>query len=278
MKKLVALAISAPVALSLASCDALDVVGPRPNADLVALAQQAIADEQALGDAPLAHTRAMQAQQLFDEVERLCGTTESGELPSTCKVERTPGESAGNPDEVSAAEHAADALTEAAADVPEESVALVTAQAIDLRVAAGTEPAADADSADSTDSEITNEADLDAAREMLRREYAAQYGFSMATAYADDALDQRLEALRDASDERVRALVTAVEPAGDVPEAAPGYAFEGVPAPADVASAGAYTQTQQQALVDQWRATAANAESPQFRRLAIQLAAEAQEA
>ncbi|PAT15237.1 hypothetical protein CKJ84_02820 [Corynebacterium sp. NML 120412] len=265
--------MSAPVALSLASCDALDVVGPRPNADLVALAQQAVADEQALGDAPLAHTRAMQAQQLFDEVERLCGTTESGELPSTCKVERTPGESAGNPDEVSAADHAADALTEAAADVPEESVALVTAQAIDLRVAAGTEPAADADSADS---EITNEADLDAAREMLRREYAAQYGFSMATAYADDALDQHLEALRDASDERVRALVTALEPSGDVPEAAPGYAFEGVPAPADVASAGAYTQTQQQALVDQWRATAANAESPQFRRLAIQLAAEAQ--
>ena len=273
MKKLVALAISAPVALSLASCDALDVVGPRPNADLVALAQQAVADEQALGDAPLAHTRAMQAQQLFNEVERLCGTTESGELPSTCEVERTPGESAGNPDEVSAAEHAADALTEAAADVPEESVALVTAQAIDLRVAAETEPPADADSADS---EITNEADLDAAREMLRREYAAQYGFSMATAYADDALDQRLEALRDASDERVRALVTALEPSGDVPEAAPGYAFEGVPAPADVASAGAYTQTQQQALVDQWRATAANAESPQFRRLAIQLAAEAQ--
>ncbi|MGV0374258.1 MULTISPECIES: hypothetical protein [Corynebacterium] len=273
MKKLVALAMSAPVALSLASCDALDVVGPRPNADLVALAQQAVADEQALGDAPLAHTRAMQAQQLFDEVERLCGTTESGELPSTCKVERTPGESAGNPDEVSAADHAADALTEAAADVPEESVALVTAQAIDLRVAAGTEPAADADN---TDSEITNEADLDAAREMLRREYAAQYGFSMATAYADDALDQRLEALRDASDERVRALVTALEPSGDVPEAAPGYVFEGVPAPADVASAGAYAQTQQQALTDQWRAIAANAEGPQFRRLAIQLAAESQ--
>lgn len=257
--------------LPLAACDALDVIGPRPNAELIALGQQAFADGQVLDDATLAHTRHTQATQLFDEAERLCGTTESGELPTTCEFERGPGETTGNADPAAAASLATAALLDAAADAPEESVTLLVAQAIDLRAGQAAEQA-DMPAGEALD----NEEDLDAARAMLREEYAAQYGFGMATAYADDATDARLDELREASDARALALVSALEPTGDVPEAAPGYAFEGVPSPSDAASAGAYAQAQQQALVDQWRATAAHAQSDAFRRLAVELAANAQ--
>ena len=267
VKKLLAVTLCA---LPLTACDALDIVGPRPNAELIALAQQAFADGQVLDDATLAHTRHTQATQLFNEAERLCGTTEAGEVPTTCAIERGPGEATGNADPSAAAHLAPAALLDAAANVPEDSVTLLVAQAIDLR-------AGQAEDEEDLDAEaLDNEEDLEAARAMLRAEYAAQYGFAMATAYADDATDARLDELREASDARALALREALEPSGDVPEAAPGYDFAGVPAPSDAASAGAYAQSQQQTLIDQWRATAAHAQSDVFRHLAVELAANAQ--
>lgn len=309
VKKLLAVAL---LAVPLTSCDTLDVIGPRPNAELISLAQQASADGQVLGDAPLAQIREFQSSQLFDEAQRLCGTTESGEVPSTCEFERGPGEATGNAEAGTAASLAVDALTQAAEDVPEESVTLLVAQAIDLQASDAfaaldegsgdtsvgdldaltdtLREAADDNSDDMTGGEsataddegesplVTDDADLELARTMLREEYAAQYGFGMASSFADDPTAARLDALRDASDTRARTLIAALEPSGDVPDAAPGYEFEGVPAPSDPASAGAYAQAQQQALVDQWRATAARAKSPQFRHIAITLAANAQRA
>lgn len=268
MKKLLAVTLCA---LPLTACNALDIVGPRPNAELVALAQQAFADGQVLDDATLAHTRQTQATQLFNEVERLCGTTEAGEPPTTCAFDRGPGEATGNADPTAAASLATAALLDAAASAPEDSVTLLVAQAIDLRAGQAEDESADLDG-----ETLENEEDLEAARAMLRAEYAAQYGFGMATAYADEATDARLDELRASSDARALILREALEPAGDVPEAAPGYDFEGVPAPGDAASAGAYAQSQQQTLIDQWRATAAHAQSDAFRRLAVELAANAQ--
>ena len=180
MKKLLAVTLCA---LPLTACDALDIVGPRPNAELIALAQQAFADGQVLDDATLAHTRHTQATQLFNEVERLCGTTEAGEVPTTCAVERGPGEATGNADPTAAASLATAALLDAAANVPEDSVTLLVAQAIDLRAGQA------ADAADVDGEALDNEEDIEAARAMLRAEYAAQYGFAMATAYADEHPD-----------------------------------------------------------------------------------------
>ena len=263
MKKLFALPACLLVASTVAGCTVMDVVGPRPNAEIVALARQAAADEAAGSE-----LRGAQKQALVNEALRLCGTTPQGETPSSCSVEL--GELPAAADTGSLVAMTA----EAAKRVPEDSVDLVVAQAIDAAAAGGV----DLEDAHPGASELdaADPADAASQKDILEREYAFQYGLGVAKAFGDDALADRIVELDRASKERVAALVESVD--RDTPEtvAAPGYLIGDAEQPTDEASAAALVEHLRQNLVDEWRHTAAAANDPVWREAAIWLAAHAQ--
>lgn len=255
VKKLFALPAGFLSACLIAGCTVMDIVGPRPNAEIVALAQQAAADEAAGSE-----LRGTQKQGLINEALRLCGTTPSGEIPESCSVEL--GELPVAADTATLVALTADA----AKRVPKESVDLVVAQAID---SAATAPV---DLQHVTAAASEHEADAQARREMLEREYAFQYGLGMAKAFGDEALAQRVEALDRASKERVAAIIAT---SADETVAAPGYLVADGEQPTDAASALQLVDHLRLNIVDEWRHTAAVAVDPVWRENAIWLAAHA---
>lgn len=254
----------------------MDVVGPRANGEIMALAKQASADW-VFGDAAHEQWREMrkkQSEELKGEARRLCGVDASGNTPASCDVSYgdTDLPATGNADAL--LEH-----TVAAADkVPAESVDLIVAQAIDALTLTpvNLEPIAQ---------QVTDPADVEAARDLLARENAFYYGLGVALAHADEGLRERIRVLREASHERTAALTRVLDAADDpslVPELlvpAAGYAFaEGYSEPANAEEAAQLVNTMQGDLVKQWRYTAARAESATWREDAIRLAAQAQRA
>lgn len=257
VKKLFALPASLLSVSLIAGCTVMDIVGPRPNGEIVALAQQAAADE-----AAGSQLRGSQKVELIGEALRLCGTTPSGETPQTCAVELG---------ELPAAADTATLVSltaEAAKRVPEESVDLVVAQAIDSAAATPV------DLEHVTAAPGGQETDSQARREMLEREYSFQYGLGMAKAFGDEALAQRVVALDLASKERVAAITAT---SADETVAAPGYLVDDGEEPTDAASALTLVDHLRQNLVDEWRHTAAVATDPVWRENAIWLAAHAQQ-
>ena len=258
-------------ALLLSSCTVMDVVGPRANGEIMALAKQASADW-VFGDA--AHEqwgemRKKQSEELKGEARRLCGVDASGNTPASCDVSYgdTDLPATGNADAL--LEH-----TVAAADkVPAESVDLIVAQAID----ALTLTPVDLEPVTET---VSNAADTEAARDLLARENAMYYGLGVALAHADQGLRERIRVLREASHERTAALTRVLDAAdGAALVPASGYDFaEGYAEPANAEEAAQLVNTMQGDLVKQWRYTAARAESATWREDAIRLAAHAQRA
>ena len=259
-------------ALVLTGCSVMDVVGPRANGEIMALAKQASADW-VFGDPAREQWREMrkkQGEELQGEALRLCGVDASGNTPSSCNVGYgdTDLPATGNADTL--LEH-----TVAAADkVPAESVDLIVAQAIDALTLSPV------DLAPITET-VANAADTEAAHDLLARENAMYYGLGVALAYADSDLRERVSELREASHERTAALARVlgpVEGAGEealVPSA--GYDFAGDYAePANAEEAAQLVDTMQDDLIKQWRYTAAHAESATWREDAIRLAAHAQ--
>lgn len=243
----------------------MDVVGPRPNSEIVALARQAAADEAAGSE-----LRGAQRQVLIDEALRLCGTTPDGTTPSSCNVEL------GELPAAATTQSLVSLTADATKRVPEDSVDLVVAQAIDAAAVADVvlEDSLPAASERST----VDAADAGAQKEILEREYAFQYGLGVAKAFGDEALADRIVALDRASKERVAALVASVD--GETPEtvAAPGYLIAEASQPTDEALASALVEHLRQNLVDEWRHTAAAANDTAWREAAIWLAAHAQQA
>lgn len=238
------------------------------------LAKQASADR-VFGDGEWSELRAFHAEQLKDEARRLCGTDSNGEPPASCDV--TYGDTdlpaAGEAEELLS-------LTVASADkVPDDSVDLVIAQAIDaLALEPVTlDPVSERDSAD-PDTAVTNEADLEAVRTMLAEENAFVYGLDIALAHADSDLRGRIAALKKASDQRVRALVTLVdEEHADWVSPAAGYEFTpGHAEPTNPAEAAALVKQLEDNVNETWRRAAADAQSTVWRGDAIRLAAHAQ--
>ncbi|OEY03848.1 hypothetical protein A0K93_07970 [Corynebacterium sp. BCW_4722] len=273
----------------------MDVVGPRANGEIMALAKQASADW-VFGSDDTPEWREMRkfhSEQLKDEALRLCGVDEAGKTPSTCNVgyEDTDLPAAAAPEEL------LDSTVAAAKKVPDESVDLVVAQAIDAVALAPVELPADP-------ARLSGQADIDAARAMLAQENALYYGLGLALAYADDGLRGRIRVLREASHERVSVLTTLVDDPrlpGDVGAGAgaedgaedaaaedaaaealvpaAGYKFtEGFQEPTSLPEATHLVKTMQSDLVKQWRRTAADASSADWMRAAILLAAHAQRA
>lgn len=307
MKKLLtSLPLAATLMIGLTGCSpvdtVVDIVGPRPNPEIMTLAKQAAAD--GMGDSAFSELRRMHAEQLQSEAIRLCGTNPEGEAPSSCDVSFD--EQALPPAESVADLVAATAVV--VAQLPAESVDLVVAQAVD---AAALEPVHLDTQDQPTDwpgSEVA--ADAEGAAAMLEREYALSYALGVARAYADPPLRERIDAVQESSAERVEAVsrfieagtmiadpvpdpnvspVAASAPAGDpaptladegapqpLPAPAAGYEFPEGAGPTNAAEAAQVVERLQRDVVDQWRIAAASANNEPWRRLAIWLAAHAQ--
>ena len=259
-------------ALVLSSCTVMDVVGPRANGEIMALAKQASADW-VFGDPSREQWHEMrkkQSEELKNEARRLCGLDAQGETPASCDV--------GYGDTDLPATGNASALLErtvtAADKVPRESVDLIVAQAIDALALSPVD-------LESVTGAVSDAADAEAAHDMLARENAMYYGLGVALAYADGDLRERIGALRVASHERTGALSRVLGPVeGAADEAlvpAAGYEFaDNYAEPSNAEEAARLVKTMQSDLVTQWRYTAAHAESAPWREDAIRLAAHTQ--
>lgn len=265
-RRILAVSLTAALAAPLAACSPLDVFGPHANSEIMALAKQASADK-ASGDERWGELRAFHADQLKEEARRLCGTDETGTLPSTCDV------GYGDTDLPASGDIAElVARTAKAADkVPGDSVDLVVAQAIDA-VAATEEPLALL----STDAPIEDTDALEAAQQLAKAEYAVNYGLDIASAYGDNQLQGRIDRLRPLHDARLSSLHDAF-PADALPAREAGYEIPGG-APTNPAEAAAFVDKLENDLVERWRATAADATSVDWRTAAIILAGHAQRA
>lgn len=266
VNKLLPAFMALPTAAALAGCSVMDVVGPRPNSELVSLANQAEADALA-GDADLRELRASQADQLRGETLRLCGTEPDGEVPRTCAFEL---DAAGLTAEPLAQLVSSTVAT--APHLPEESIDLVVAQAVDATAIRPVELA--------PEGLVLVDADFEPAKAALEREYALAYGLGLAEAFADGALRERIHALQATSQERVALLERGL--GTEAPVAASGYQLAGGQPPATVAEAAELVERLQREVVEGLRFTAARAHSQNhgdaWRRAAILLAAQAQRA
>ena len=268
-----AVILTTALAAPLAACSPLDVFGPRPNSEIMTLAKQASADAEASSpisgsddsNAKWNELRIFHAKQLQDEARRLCGTDENGETPSTCQVEYDGTHLPVGGDAAALVKQ----TTESVGKVPDESVDLIVAQAIDAAAAADLPLEL---------TTIDDETALDAAKQLVSAEYAVDFGLDIATAYADDPLQDRIDSLRSLADARLSALHSAF-PEGQLPSREAGYEIPGG-TPTNPAEAAAFVDTLESDLVDHWRAAAGDAategSSPEWLTAAILLAGHAQ--
>lgn len=266
MKKLLPALVALPTAVALTGCSVMDVVGPRPNKELVGLANQAEADALS-GEVDLRELRAVQAVQLRGETLRLCGTEPDGGVPRTCAFELDAADLTAEP-----LAQLVDTTVATAPRVPEESADLVVAQAIDAAALRPVELAPEGLS--------LVDADFEPAKAALEREYALAYGLGLAEAFADSALRGRIHALASASQERAAVLESGL--GAQVPVPAAGYQVADGRPPATTAEATELVERLQREVVDGLRFSAARAHAEghgdAWRRAAILLAAQAQRA
>lgn len=265
-------------AMALSACSPLDVFGPKPNEALLELARQADADAAAFETdaAPLAELRKRQADELYAEIERVCGVDDTGLPPKTCRVDRESptGEPSKDPTVPTLTDNIVRTL-------PEESMELVVAQSIDYRVALGEPGMSDPDTVCPDMYEVNwSDADKAAMSDRVEEEYAALYGLDLASAYADDALQARIDALRAGHEARLSCITEEMRYAQiDAPAQAPGYEIaDTFGQPTDTASASRLIDAIEASLTESWRVTAAHADDRVWRNAAIAYAADARKA
>lgn len=245
----------------------VDYFGPRPDATLVELAQSAEADAEALSVADPGHAdlRQGQADALYAEVARLCGT-QDGQVPASCEVEHAAektatGDNAQDPAAVLT--RARDEVLGQLTSVTAESRPLVTGQAIDLSAAAN-DLAAESGGPDAPESEPAPELAVDAldpeqantARELLDWEYQQSFGLDFARAFAEPWLEPIIDARLDTHAHLTAQLQQALAATGDVPQPAAGYEPAGLELPADAASAEQFVRSLRESNAETWRAAA----------------------
>ncbi|WP_143063377.1 hypothetical protein [Corynebacterium cystitidis] len=246
----------------------LDAVGPRPDTELVQLAHQADADAASLSEPSAQALREKQARELYAEISRVCGVDSDGRPPASCEVKQA-NEATGAANLADAGEAMARFTADEAQQLPDGSIDLVVAQVVDTLAASDfTLPGAP--------EVLTDEQDARAALEMAQREYAFRYGLGLASAYADDALQERIDALQDASQERLGLLATVVPEQLHDPAVAAGYEFQGIEPPTTTEAASALVDSLVHSVVGQWRVTAADANTGTWLYTSAHLAAHAQ--
>ena len=217
----------------LSGCQATDAIvdyfGPRADPALASLAQAARADSEALKeiDADAASLRAQQAEELYAEIERLCGRNEEGKAPRSCEVDHDiePREAS----DVAAVLGDASAATEEQIDhVASESRALVVAQAIALESWNGEEPG---------DTPELTTAEQDQAAELLEWEYQQVYALDFARSYVTADLEETIDERLSLHEHRILLLQAALAQLGTVPQPAAAYdsPTDGLPNDADSA-------------------------------------------
>ncbi|MDD7582268.1 DUF4439 domain-containing protein [Corynebacterium sp. 32222D000AT] len=270
-----AVAVIALVPATTACQPVVDYFGPRPDATLVELAQAAEADAQALNttDPENADLRQGQADALYAEVARLCGTRD-GQVPESCEVEHAteatadgqtaPGEGAEDSvDSAAVLTRARDAVLGQLTAVTAESRPLVTDQAIDLSAAVNSlaaEAGAGADSESDPAPELAVDTldpeQAEAARELLDWEYQQSFGLDFARAFAEPWLEPIIDARLDAHAHLTAQLQQALAATGDVPQPAAGYEPAGLELPTDAASAEQFVRSLRESNAETWRAAA----------------------
>lgn len=270
-RRLTALLVAPLLTVVLSSCAAVDGVveqfGPRPNDAVLELAQQARADADT--GPPVAELRADHAAELFAEVERLCGVEEDGAPPASCDFEDTAGDAAPGDDATSL-----EGYLQALPRVPADSVDLLVSQAVDVAGAPSSEELPDLPAP----LDPVTAADAERLRALLAEEHAAVYALDIAQAYLDDSGDARAADLIDAHEQRITVLTQTLDPTGEVPVAAPGYAFDGVAAPTDQTEAGQFVNRIAETTDLTWRNAAADAGSLATREWLVRLAGHAAKA
>ena len=234
---LVALLACVPV---LSSCAVVDFFGPRPDSALVELAQTARADAD---DSNYGKLRLKQSEELFAEVNRICGVEENGEVPQTCHIDE---EDPAGPS--TSAQAAVAQLVELMDKAPQESRPLLARQAVQL--ASGDAPLPDAPSEDT----------LAQAMELLEFEYGTVYGLDVAEAHGADVDTQ-------AHAELILELQNLL--GEDAPASSPAY-FADWP---DDSSAEQFAEELVQSSRNHFEAAAATAKDSQWRNWLIHAAA-----
>ncbi|AJK69131.1 DUF4439 domain-containing protein [Corynebacterium marinum] len=263
MNRRLALLLTVPLLTSCTVEDVAATFGPRPDAQVAALADRAASDAAALSGEE-AELRARHAGELGDEIARLCGTHADGTVPESCAFE---------PEVTALPQVSIDdslALT-LGADLPAESHALAVRQAVDMAAVSPADLPARLDP--SPDSGAA-----DAARELLAREYATAWGLGVARARLDPARQEAVDELLDAHESRIRILREVLEPFGEVPVAEPGYELEGLDEPVDAATAEDFVTRVEESLAGAWLAAAAEAAPGAWQEFAVRGTAEVETA
>lgn len=264
---------------ALAGCSAVDSVvdyfGPRPEDALERLAVAAASDGLALQgvDDEAADMRSSQADALFAEIARLCGTDDQGNVPHSCEVDR-PTQVPPATDSSQVLEEAAAATTEAADEVSSESRPIVTQQAITLNAWLP---------GDAPDIPTLSQPQRESATDLLQWEYEQVFGLDFARAYSDPAAEGRIDKLLSLHHHRIDQLQEAISQNGEVPQPEPAYSSGGTTLPGDADSAAAFLDTLMEQDADKWHAAAvaaAQQESPnqEWLNWLIGIAAESQAA
>lgn len=264
---------------ALAGCSAVDSVvdyfGPRPEDALERLAVAAASDGLALQgvDDEAADMRSSQADALFAEIARLCGTDDQGNVPHSCEVDR-PTQAPPATDSSQVLEEAAAATTEAADEVRSESRPIVTQQAITLNAWLP---------GDAPDIPTLSQPQRESATDLLQWEYEQVFGLDFARAYSDPAAEGRIDKLLSLHHHRIDQLQEAISQNGEVPQPEPAYSSGGTTLPGDADSAAAFLDTLMEQDADKWHAAAvaaAQQESPnqEWLNWLIGIAAESQAA
>lgn len=223
----------------LGGCQATDAIvdyfGPHADPSLTLLAQAASADALTLHelDADAAALRAQQAEQLYDEIDRLCGRDEDGNTPRSCDVDRDVAPR--NSTDVSAVlDDASASSEEKISAVPEESRALLTTQAIELAAWKNTERAEIAAIPELSEQERT------LGVELLEWEYQQVYALDVARSYVSPDQEAHVDELLSVHEDRVLQLQGQLEKLGSVPQPAAAYDSPTGSLPTDAESARAF--------------------------------------
>lgn len=269
-RRLTAFLLAPLLAVTLSACTAADRIveqfGPRPHPAVLDLAHRAEAD--AGSGTATAELRAGHAEELFTEVQRLCGVDETGTTPDSCAFERgvtntpAPTKDSG---EAALAEY-----LQAIPRVPQESVDLLVSQAVDL---AGVTTGEELPELPAPRESLT-ESDADTLRELADGEHAAIYALDIAQAYLDETGDAQAAALIVAAEERLAVLNQTLTSTGAVPLPAPGYDFAGDP-PVDATMAVDLLNRVAADVDAAWRRAAAGTTDPAGREWLIQIAGHA---
>lgn len=194
-------------ALTLSGCSFAP--NPTPNAALVSLASQALADATLPGE--YGALRSQQAEALYTEVARVCGFTKTGEQPESCVVEKTAATS--DPQQTDPGERAFLATQQTliqAAALPQDSLALVSAQTVELahflstaqveQLTAAAPAATAATTIPGQGSLALTDAEIAAVSSAYQWYYAVIFGMGVALAHAGSqtaAVNETAEILRD---------------------------------------------------------------------------------